>query len=658
MKTLVSRLLITLFPLILSTPAIQAEPVRFTEEAASKGLAFQNTDAQSVAWVDFNGDGWLDLWLSGHQMWTRFYRSKLYLSHRGESFGDIWPSLHQGPFKTDAHGSAWVDVDNDGDQDLFVVGGGQSGRAGQGDPNLLFLQQDGKLIERGSERGLAMRAGRGRRAYWLDDDNDGRLDVFVTNVPRADKLASHNLLLRQDESGNFSTVTTLGPELELANPVQMLLAPGTLPHALALPVKTAGSMPALPLWLASKPRRAASGDFNGDSVMDYLIYTPHRLIPETCHVPSAQGSVLGYMPRETAQARRLFEFRANGPVKLNTDSSPLMSSWLGSASDPEDYGSRILSAIDPEYHTDSEETIPPVNGMRISYDKQRETWAVEVHQEAAIANAVQFILTPLEQSTKIEALAIACQYQSPFKQVEGFTFDGATGKRQALKITGLDERLMAAAMVPGDFDNDGDLDIYVDRATPHRDLPDLILENLGKGKFHAQSIAADYRYQEHGLYLSDIIPGPHLSVGDYDNNGFLDVFLAVRYYYSDLENPRNMAGVPNRLLTNEANDNHWIKLNLVGRSSNRDAIGSRVVLTLGKTRQLRYQRGGIDGLDQHMRLLHFGLGSAEQIDRLVVHWPSGAKSTVKQTAVDTVLTLIEPELDPQTDGTAVKDPQP
>ena len=44
--------------------------------AAAHGVIFANTDAQSVAWADINGDGWDDLWLAGHQMDSRFYRSR------------------------------------------------------------------------------------------------------------------------------------------------------------------------------------------------------------------------------------------------------------------------------------------------------------------------------------------------------------------------------------------------------------------------------------------------------------------------------------------------------------------------------------------------------------------------------------------------------
>ncbi|NIP94146.1 MAG: CRTAC1 family protein, partial [Akkermansiaceae bacterium] len=77
-----------------------------------------------------------------------------------------------------------------------------------------------------------------------------------------------------------------------------------------------------------------------------------------------------------------------------------------------------------------------------------------------------------------------------------------------------------------------------------------------------------------------------------------------------------------RLLRNAGEGGHWVALRLEGRKCNRDAIGARAVVTLpgGATRS-KTVRAGDGFLAQSSRWLHFGLGQAESIEGLVIHWP-------------------------------------
>ena len=132
---------------------------------------------------------------------SRFFRSRLYLNQGGRGFVNAWPQLHTGAFESDAHGSYWIDFDNDGDQDLSVIAGGGVGRNDTGSPNLLFEQRAGKLFERGAELGLASPFDRGRLGLWLDHNGDGLLDLLALNGPRQDGRESINRLWLQAEAG-------------------------------------------------------------------------------------------------------------------------------------------------------------------------------------------------------------------------------------------------------------------------------------------------------------------------------------------------------------------------------------------------------------------------------------------------------------------------
>ncbi|MEM9057183.1 MAG: ASPIC/UnbV domain-containing protein [Pseudomonadota bacterium] len=85
---------------------------------------------------------------------------------------------------------------------------------------------------------------------------------------------------------------------------------------------------------------------------------------------------------------------------------------------------------------------------------------------------------------------------------------------------------------------------------------------------------------------------------------------------------------PYELFRNLGGDNHWLEIDLEGVSVNRDAVGARVVLSAGGRTQVREQRNGMHFRAQDHARLHFGLGEADEVDSLVVHWPNGTTQTV------------------------------
>src|SRR5262249_20767247 len=119
--------------------------------------------------------------------------------------------------------------------------------------------------------------------------------------------------------------------------------------------------------------------------------------------------------------------------------------------------------------------------------------------------------------------------------------------------------------------------------------------------------------------------------GDYDRDGFLDLFVAQSY-------------APNRLYHNEGNSNAWITVKCRGTVSNRSALGTKVRLKAtinGKTFWQLREIDTTDGWSENLEA-HFGLGDATNVDTLRIEWPSGAVQEFRNLAPKRFLTITEP----------------
>lgn len=178
---------------------------------------------------------------------------------------------------------------------------------------------------------------------------------------------------------------------------------------------------------------------------------------------------------------------------------------------------------------------------------------------------------------------------------------------------------MAATFI--DYDNDGFLDVYItnghlddnvhefDPATSYAQQNQLF-RNRGNGSFDDVSASSGP-----GLLVERVSHGAAL--GDYDNDGDSDIFI------SDSASPRCT------LLRNDGgNANHYLTLELIGTSSNREGLGARVRAVAGplvQTREIRRSHGYMGSSD--VRLL-LGLGSQSRVDTLYINWPSGTQQTL------------------------------
>jgi hypothetical protein len=131
--------------------------------------------------------------------------------------------------------------------------------------------------------------------------------------------------------------------------------------------------------------------------------------------------------------------------------------------------------------------------------------------------------------------------------------------------------------------------------------------------------------------VTDLYDGRAVALADLSNSGAVDVIVANQ----------NQPAVLYRDYPDSTS--HWIGFKLVGTRSNRSAIGAEVVLESGDLKQRRIIDGGSGFASQNDRRLHFGLGSREWVDRVVIDWPSGTRQVLQGPAIDRFVTVTEPQ---------------
>jgi hypothetical protein len=163
-----------------------------------------------------------------------------------------------------------------------------------------------------------------------------------------------------------------------------------------------------------------------------------------------------------------------------------------------------------------------------------------------------------------------------------------------------------------DYDNDGNLDLMLANGHPddmvaeytprvRYDEPLLLFHNDGRKWTNVSSEAGDAFQQNWNAR--------GLAVGDYDNDGALDLLI------------NNNGGPPLLLRNRRGASNNWIGLKLIGVRSNRDAIGAQIKWTFEGTTRTRLKTGGGSFLSSHDPREVLGIGLARKIDLLEIHWP-------------------------------------
>ncbi len=185
----------------------------------------------------------------------------------------------------------------------------------------------------------------------------------------------------------------------------------------------------------------------------------------------------------------------------------------------------------------------------------------------------------------------------------------------------LDNAGIYLAVTAGDYDNDGDLDIFACGLNSIFSL----YQNNGRGTFTDISNQVQFP-----LLASSRFNGA--ASADYDNDGFLDFVAADEFSHAYL-----FKNTP----PDSVAQNHWLEINLKGISQNRFGIGAQVKVISGSSKQIRIVTSGSGTYSQNMLTLHFGLGRNALIDSLIIQWPGNSRDIFTNVTPDRIITIEE-----------------
>jgi len=456
-------------------------------------------------------------------------------------------------------GASWVDYDNDGDLDLFLTNGYDvSSPEPAPQPNRLYRNDRNGTFSSVTSGALVESAGFSSGHTWADYDNDGDLDVFVTNQRDQD-----NMLFRNEGEGRFTAI-------------------------LDEPPVTDGGHSYAAAWV----------DVDSDGWLDLFVANGGL-----SHVGQ------NYLYRGMGQGH--FQKITTGAI-VTDEAQSCGFAW----GDYDNDG-------DPDLFVANQGFNPATNSNALY--RNEGNWQFTLILDTPVASdhlpscAADWVDIDNDQDldlfvTNLYGLAdllyvndgqgnLALVSDSPLTLEGGYSYDANWE----------------------DYDNDGDLDLILANwgACP------VLYLNDGHGKF-TRARAGDLGHHLHHAGT--------LASADHDADGDIDVYLAN---WPNQPGPEEQ----NCLYVNRGTPGHWLQVRLAGTTCNRSAIGARLLLTTeiagAPVTQLREIVAQTGFRGQSAMVTHFGVGSVESIARLEVHWPGGKVSAMTDLAVDQLVEMNE-----------------
>jgi ASPIC and UnbV/FG-GAP-like repeat len=619
-----------------------AAAINFEDRTAASGLTTALYAGYGSAWGDFNGDGRLDVWIGNHM-----YQPGLYLNQGGGTFANITGSAWSGDPLLDAHGAAWADFDNDGDQDMAELSGVNMGTSSH--KKYFFVNRAGVLVDESQARGLNDTFTRGRTPLWLDWNNDGRLDLYLANLRRPEDLLSPRRLMLQQPDGSFAELAGMTRQLDSTlaqlayfdNAVHLVVQDAT---AYPIAVHRIGQTASRPIVLQPNTKitdvvDVAVADFDGD-LSDDLFALRARTELSTFVLDPATRRQVDTTVADSGVAGGL-NYTFNGPNRIVL--RVYGADWAREQVRVGAAGARSAAYVRESVQGRSwrliEVTLDGANAAArgLLPAAQQTAPGIYVGRTAAGqwqlrvrgASGIPFRARVRATDTAFSSVNATGFSTTAFALQPALLFRRGAAFRNEASTRGLTTALPCTSVAAGDFDNDMDVDVYLACTDILGNRANILLENTGT-RFVVVANAG-------GAGTENIGTGGFVSVADYDNDGYLD--LLVTDGAADIGYPYHFGR--RFLLHNQGGANHWLRVVLVGCSSNRDGIGARVVISAGGRQQARLKSGSVRMGVQDDSRLHFGLAGETSVQSLVVTWPSGTSTTLTNLPADQTHTIRE-----------------
>jgi hypothetical protein len=542
--------------LALATPARAFNPenrsrATFLDVAAQAGITFRHDNASSAekylietmgsgcGWIDYDQNGLLDLYLVNGTA-TRVYtpqqptRGALYRNNGDGGFTDVTAKAGVGAEGLFGMGVAVGDYDNDGFPDLLVLGYGRC--------ILYHNNGDSTFTDVTARAGVQNSGLWASSAAWFDYDNDGKLDLIIANY--VDWSPERNFYCGDRGPGMRS----------YCHPDDFHGQPPTLYHN------------------------------NGDGT-----FTD---VSKSSGVGLKGGNGLGVVT---------FDYDNDGwqDIFIANDHMP---NFL--------------------FHNNRDGTFREVGyqaGVAVSADGQFEAGMGTDAADTTGSGRLDLIVGHLD-------MQLARVYQNMGDQ----TFEDAT-LRSKLSYSTYHMSTFGARFM--DYDNDGWRDLFL--ANGH------VLDNIER--YHADTKYAEpkmmFRNTGRGIFenVSDQL-GPDFqlprvsrgaAIGDFDNDGDLDILI------------NNCGQAPQLLRNDGGNANHWLEILLIGTKSNRDGVGARVKVTAGDLILYDQRKGGMSYQSAQDPRLHFGLSQRSSVDSIEIVWSSGSVTKLANVKADQIIAVKE-----------------
>ncbi len=614
--------------------------VLFQNISTPAGLDYQGRSYGS-SWGDINGDGLMDIFMSCHENKV----AELYLP--GDTIR-IFLNMGNGQFdediyipdngeQSDFHGGVFFDRDNDGDQDMLLLTGGTK-------KNVL-LRNDGatQLLDHATELNIDLGKSRGRQSTLMDINHDGFLDVLVNNDVPNNPLGHGSVWMKYDadlgyvmapEAGQMGPNSWFSSIADLNNDQKSDLI---VVNYDSLRIYSLGQNGEFTLQNRIDYANIADisiADFNGDLRPDIFLA---RSLPHATDIQQFNDSAIhiSYNMLD-ADPPGVLDFRADGPVEVAISTLSALQYQVNIGSGQNQPVSQAivpftftLDKNDPGTHGFPDVANLPA-GVNCSFGLllPDSIWHIELNVTGS--NEQTFILSLLTPGSTITDFS-STGTPEPGEESRNkllinqgdYTFVESTDPAFML-----DEFTMN--VTSGDFDNDMDIDLVVVETGRAKNRPSHLYENIGNGQFVVHTNGWGIQGDVAGI-------GDAVTTGDFDNDGFLDLFITNGSTSFFLDS----AGVD--LYRNLGNANHWLTLDLEGTESNRDGIGAQVFVLAGGVTQVANRSGGIHASSQDDPRIHFGLGANLVAAQVIVRWPSGTVDGLTNVVADQFVTIVEGE---------------